>query len=64
MKNTKKLIEIAEGIAEVTKQVMHGSIDWQLGDFEQDGDDYNEIHNYVMRKAINKLYKNNTVGDR
>jgi hypothetical protein len=63
MKNTKKLIEIANEIAEVTKELMYDSIHWQLSDFEQDGDEYNEIHSYVMRKAINKLYKNNTVSD-
>ncbi len=52
----KQLDEIAEGIAEVTKELMYDSIDWQLSDFEQDGDDYNEIHAEVMRLAIEKMY--------
>jgi len=52
----KQLDEIAEGIAEVTKELMYESIDWQLSDFKQDGDDYNEIHSYVMKIAIEKMY--------
>jgi hypothetical protein len=56
MSKMKQLDEIAEGIAEVTKELMYDSIDWQLSDFEQDGDDYNEIHSYVMKIAIEKMY--------
>ncbi len=51
----KELDEIAQGIADVTKELMYDSIDWQLSDFDQDGDDYNEIHSYVMDKAIEKM---------
>ena len=62
MSKMKQLDEIAQGIADVTKELMYDSIDWQLSDFEQDGDDYNEIHSYVMDKAIEKntLRKNET----
>tara|TARA_B100000768_G_scaffold71331_1_gene68360 strand:- start:175 stop:354 length:180 start_codon:yes stop_codon:yes gene_type:complete len=56
MSKTKQLDEIAQGIADVTKELMYDSIDWQLSDFEQDGDDYNEIHSYVMKIAIEKMY--------
>ena len=56
MSKMKQLDEIAQGIADVTKELMYDSIDWQLSDFEQDGDDYNEIHSYVMYKAIEKMY--------
>ena len=51
----KELDEIAQGIADVTKELMYDSIDWQLSDFDQDGDDYNELHSYVMDKAIEKM---------
>jgi hypothetical protein len=56
MSKMKELDEIAQGIADVTKELMYDSIDWQLSDFEQDGDDYNEIHSYVMKIAIEKMY--------
>ena len=56
MSKMKQLDEIAVGIAEVTKELMYESIDWQLSDFKQDGDDYNEIHSYVMKIAIEKMY--------
>ena len=53
----KKLFDIAQGVADVTMELMYDSIDWQLEDFEQDGDDYNAIHSHVMRLAIAKMYE-------
>ena len=58
MSKMKQLDEIAEGIADVTMELMHDSIDWQIADFEQEGDEYNAIHSEVMRLAIAKMYKN------
>ena len=52
----KELDEIAQGIADVTKELMNDSIDWQLSDFDQDGNDYNAIHADVMFRAIEKMY--------
>ncbi len=54
----KQLDEIAEGIADVTMELMHDSIDWQIADFDQDGDDYNAIHGEVMFRAIEKMWMN------
>ena len=56
MSKMKELDEIAQGIADVTKELMYDSIDWQLSDFDQNGDDYNSIHSEVMRLAIKKMY--------
>ena len=52
MGRMKELDEIADGIADVSMELMYDSIDWQLEDFEQDGDDYNAIHGEVMFRAI------------
>ena len=52
------------GIADVTEELMNDSIDWQLGDFDQDGDDFDAIHSYVMSRAIEYLYKTNTIKNR
>tara|TARA_R110000796_G_scaffold130366_1_gene245997 strand:+ start:1931 stop:2140 length:210 start_codon:yes stop_codon:yes gene_type:complete len=53
----KELHGIAEGIAEVTLELMEDSIDWQLEYFiSSDGDDYNAIHSAVMQKAIEIMY--------
>jgi len=52
----KQLDEIAEGIADVTMELMQDSIDWQLADFDQDGDEYNAIHSEVMFRAIKQMY--------
>ena len=56
MSKMKKLDEIAQGIAEVTKELMHDSVDWQLGDYPLDGDDYEDFHEFVMFLAIEKMY--------
>lgn len=56
----KELDEIAQGVADVTMELMYDSVDWQLSDFEQDGDDYNAIHAYVMNLAIAKMYEETT----
>jgi hypothetical protein len=57
MSKMKELDEIAQGVADVTMESMHNSIDWQLSDFEQDSDDYNAIHSYIMHVAITKMYE-------
>jgi hypothetical protein len=36
---------------------MYDSIDWQLADQNFTGDDYNELHSYVMQLAIRKMYE-------
>ena len=56
MSKIKQLDEIAEGVADVTMELMNDSIDWQLADFDQDGDDYNAIHGEVMFRAIEKMW--------
>ena len=52
----KELDEIAQGVAEVTKELMHDRVDWQLGDYPLDGDDYEDLHSMVMFLAIEKMY--------
>jgi len=56
----KEIDEIAQSIADVTEELMHDSVDWQIGDQPLDGEDYEDLHNYVMQKAIEYLYKQNT----
>ncbi len=56
MSVTKRIDEIASGIADVTMELMHDSIDWQIADFPQDGDEYDAIHGEVMFHAIEKMW--------
>ena len=56
MNKIEELNEIAQGIADVTLQLMYDSVDWQLEDFEQEGDSYNAIHAYVIKKAIECMH--------
>lgn len=56
MAKMKELDNIARGVADITKELMYDSIDWQLSDYPQDGDMYNEIHSHVMMRAITMMY--------
>ena len=49
---TVALDEIAMGIASVTLELMEDSVDWQLEDFPQDGEEYGAIHSEVMLQAV------------
>ena len=56
MSKMKDLDDIARGVADVTKELMEDSVDWQLADFPQDGDDYSAIHREVLFRAIEIMY--------
>jgi len=56
----KEIDDIAQGVADMTKEIMYDSIEWQIADQPVDGDEFNELHSYVMSKAIELLYKQNT----
>ena len=56
MSRMKEIDEIAQGIADVTKEIMYDSIDWQIADQLVEGDEYNDLHSYVMSKAIEYMY--------
>ena len=57
MGKMKELDEIAQGVADITMELMYDSVDWRLSDFEQNGDDFNAIHSHVMHLAITKMYE-------
>ena len=60
MSKIKEIDDIAQGVADMTKEIMYDSVEWQIADQPVNGDEYNELHSYVMSKAIELLYKQNT----
>ena len=60
MSKMKELDDIAQGVADMTKEIMYDSVEWQIADQPVNGDDFNDLHSYVMSKAIELLYKQNT----
>jgi len=60
MSKMKEIDNIAQGVADITKEIMYDSVEWQIADQPVNGDEYNELHSYVMSKAIELLYKQNT----
>ena len=52
----KEIDEIAQGIADVTMELMEDSIDWQIADQPVNGDEYKELHEEVMFRAIEKMW--------
>ena len=45
----------AQGVADHIKEIIEDSVDWQLADQPLDGDDYQEMKEYVINVALNKL---------
>lgn len=56
----KEIDDIAQGIADVTLELMQDNTEWQIADRPVNGDAYFELKNYVISKAIEILYKQNT----
>ena len=61
MSKMKEIDEIAQGIADVTKEIMYDSIHWQIAEFHVEGDSYNELHSYVMKLAIEKMHQSSNL---
>ena len=60
IKDKKNLQILAKNVANVTREIIYENTDWMLSDYEQDeSQDYNDIHSYVMSEAIKILYKQN-----
>ena len=55
MSKMKELDLIAQGVADHVKELIEDSVDWQLADVPLDGDDYQEMKEYVINVALNKL---------
>jgi hypothetical protein len=63
LNNMSKMSEIdliAQGVADHMKELLYDTVEWQISDQPVNGDDFNELHSYVMNKAIEYLYKQNT----
>jgi hypothetical protein len=56
MSKMKELNEIAQGIADVTLELMYDSVDWQLSEYEADSDDYVAIHAETLQRAVEIMY--------
>lgn len=55
---------IAQGVADHCWEILYDSVAWQIADQPVNGDDYNDLHSMVMDKAIEYLYKQNTIDNR
>ena len=63
MSKMKEIDSIAQGVADHCKEIMYDTVEWQISDQHVDGDDFNKLHSYVMSKAIEYLYKQNTIAN-
>ena len=55
MSKMKELDVIAQGVADHMQEIIEDSVDWQLADIPLEGDDYQEMKEYVINVALNKL---------
>jgi len=54
---------IAQGVADHMKELLYDTVEWQIADEPVNGDDYNDLHAEVMNRAIEYLYKQNTIAN-
>jgi len=61
MGRTKELLEqmneVASGVADVTLELMHDSVDWQIAEWEMTGDTYDAIHYEVIQMAVSQMFR-------
>ncbi len=57
MAKMKELSGIVSTIAEETKKAIYNDIDWEIAEYNAEGDEYNAIHSYLMEQVITKMYK-------
>jgi hypothetical protein len=55
MSKMKELDLVAQGIADHMKEIIEDSVDWQLADQPLEGDEYQDMKEYVINLALNKL---------
>ena len=55
MSKMKELDLVAQGVADHMKELIEDTVDWQLADVKLDGDDYQQMKEYVINLALNKL---------
>ena len=57
IKDKKNLQILSKNVANVTLELIYENTEWMLSDYEQDeSQDYNDIHAYVMSEAIKIMY--------
>ena len=56
MSKMKELDFIAQGVADHMKELLYDTVEWQISDQPVDGDDFNELHSYVMKKAVENMF--------
>jgi hypothetical protein len=57
MAKMKELSGIVSTIAEGTRKAIYNDIDWEISEYDAEGDEYNAIHSYLMKQVITKMYK-------
>ena len=55
MSKMKELDLVAQGVADHMKEIIEDSVDWQLADQPLEGDEYQDMKEYVVNLALNKL---------
>jgi hypothetical protein len=62
MSKMSELDQIAQGVADHMKELTYDSVTWQISDQPVDGDDFNDLHSMVMKKAVEYLYIDIVIG--
>ena len=56
MSKMSEIDQVAQGVADHIKEIIYHTVEWQIADLLESGDEYNAIHSAVMKRAIEYLY--------
>ena len=63
MSKMKEIDSIAQGVADHCWEILYDSVASQIADMPVNADDYKDLHMHVMDRAIEYLYKQNTIAN-
>jgi len=62
MSKMAELDQVAQGVADHIKELIHQTVAWQIADWPESGDAYDAIHTATVNRAIEFLYIDVIIG--
>ena len=56
MSKMSELDQVAQGVADHIKEIIHQAVAWQIADWPESGDAYDAIHTATVKRAIEYLH--------
>ena len=57
MSKMSEIDQVAQGVADHIKELIHQTVAWQIADWPESGDAYDAIHTATVKRAIEYLHE-------